>query len=317
MKRIALWLLLPMLGWGSIPAAKAQAVLSGCTREALKGITDKYFAALGKRDPSGLPLASNVKFTENGVELAVGKGFWQTAGRPLLKRTLIDTVKCGTHTNAVMEERFSSKTVGASTDYPGIKPQPLPAEGTIRPILFGVRLRVENQKISEIETIIAREGEYIFNAAGLLATKDQDWDSILPPEQRSSRLAMIAAANDYFDMFAAEPRVNAPFAPACDRWENGTHTTAGGLNNLAGEDGKVTEIPAHSCSPKGLVISNHGPRRFLVDEEEGLVVAFVHFAGSLPDCHVFRMRNGKVELINALVGASSKSMGWAPEPVCR
>ena len=34
------------------------------------------------------------------------------------------------------------------------------------------------------------------NAAGLLATKDQDWDSILPPEQRSSRLAMTAAAND-------------------------------------------------------------------------------------------------------------------------
>jgi hypothetical protein len=305
MKRIALWLLLPLLGWGSIPAAKAQAVLSGCTREALKAITDKYFAALEKRDPSGLPLASNVKFTEDGVELAVGKGFWQTAGRPLLKRTLIDTVKCGTHTNAVMEERFSSKTVGASMDYPGIKPQPLPAEGTIRPILFGVRLRVENRKISEIETIIAREGEYIFNADGVLATKDQDWNSILPPGQRSSRLAMIAAANDYFDMFA------------CERWENGTHTTAGGLNNLAGEDGKVTEIPAHSCSPKGLVISNHGPRRFLVDEEEGLVVAYVHFAGSLPDCHVFRMRNGEVELINALVGARSKSIGWPSEPICR
>ena len=202
-------------------------------------------------------------------------------------------------------------------DYPGIKPPPLPSEGTIRPILFGVRLRVENRKISEIETIIAREGDYIFNANGLLATKDQDWDSILPPEQRSSRLAMIAAANDYFDMFAAQPRVNTPFAAVCDRWENGTHTTAGGLFNLAGEDGKTTEILAHSCTPKGLVISNHGPRRFLVDEEEGLVVAFVHFVGSLPDSHVFRMRNGKVELINALVGARSKSMGWPPEAVCK
>jgi hypothetical protein len=317
MKRMAMWLLLPLLGWEGVPAAKAQAVLSGCTREALKDITEKYFAALEAHDPSGLPRASNVKFTENGVERAVGKGFWKTAGMTLLKRTLIDTVKCGTHTNAVMEERFSSKTVRSPIVYPGIKPQPLPAEGTTRPILFGVRLRVENQKISEIETIIAREGEYIFNANGVLATKNQDWDSILPPDQRSSRLAMIAAANDYFDMFAAEPRVNTPFATACDRWENGTHTTAGGLLTLAGEDGKTTEMLAQNCTPKGLVISNHGSRRFLVDEEEGLVVAFVHFAGSLPDCHVFRMRNGKVELINALVGAGSKSMGWPPEPVCR
>jgi hypothetical protein len=201
--------------------------------------------------------------------------------------------------------------------YPGITPKPLPAEGTLRPILFGVRLRVENQKISEIETIVARESDYIFNADGLLATKDQDWESILPPEERSSRLAMVAAANDYFDMFAAEPRVHTPFASSCDRWENGNRTTAGGLFNLAGEDGKKTEIFAHNCTPQGLVISNHGPRRFLVDEEEGLVAAFVHFAGSLPDCHVFKMRNGKVELINALVGPGTKSMGWPAEPACR
>jgi len=316
MKRRALWfLLISLLAWGS--GANAQAVPTGCTRELLKGLTDKYFAALEAHDPSGLPLAAKVKFTENGVELAAGKGFWQTAGKPLLKRTLIDTTKCGTHTNAVIEERFSSKTVGSPVAYPGIKLKPLPAEGTVRPILFSVRLGIEEQKISEIETIVARESEYIFNADGVLATKDQNWDSILAPEQRSSRLAMIAAANDYFDMFAAEPRVHTPFADSCDRWENGNQTTAGGLFNLAGEDGKKTEIFAHNCTPKGLVISNHGPRRFLVDEEEGLVVAFVHFAGSLPDSHVFKMRNGKVELINATVGAGSKSMGWPPEQACR
>jgi hypothetical protein len=87
--------------------------------------------------------------------------------------------------------------------------------------------------------------------------------------------------------------------------------TAGGTA-LPGEDGKAAPMRAHDCSPKGLVISNHGPRRFLVDVEAGLVVAFVHFAGSLPDFHVFRMRNGKVERINAVVGPGSASMGWAP-----
>ena len=77
------------------------------------------------------------------------------------------------------------------------------------------------------------------------------------------------------------------------------------------------KMTAHDCSPKGLVITNHGPRRFLVDVEAGTVVAYVHFTGSLPDFHVFRMRNGKVDIIQAVIGASAKSMGWPNEPICK
>ena len=303
--------------WGGNIEANAQSNDTACSRENLKGIVDKYFAALQAHDPSGLPLASNVKYTENGKELALGEGFWKSAGKTLLRRDLIDTKTCGTHSNVMIEEKFDPKTVGQPMALPGIKPKPLPEAGTPRPILFGVRLRVENAKISEIETLIARESEFAFNADGQLATKDQDWESILPPEERSSRLAMIAAANDYFDMFAAEPIVRTPFASVCDRWENGLQTTAGGMFTLAGEDGKKAEMKAHDCTPKGLVIKNHGPRRFLVDVEAGTVVAFVHFAGGLPDFHVFKMRNGKVELINAVIGAGSPTMGWPiEEKIC-
>ena len=31
---------------------------------------------------------------------------------------------------------------------------------------------------------------------------------------------------------------------------------------------------------------------------------------------MFKMRNGKVELINAVVGSASASMGWEPVPEC-
>lgn len=319
MKRMApVFLFICMMAWIGIPSANAQTGKSACTREGLNGFIDKYFAALQAHDPSALPLASTVKFTENGVELAVGKGFWQSAGKPVLKRDLIDTQKCATHTVAVIEEKFDPKTMGKpAMAMPGMKARPLPAEGTLRPILFGVRLKIQNEKISEIETVIARENEFAFNVEGLLATKGQDWESILPPEQRSSRLAMMAAADDYFDMFAAEPSVRTPFASICDRWENGTQTTVGGMFTLEGADGKKAEMHAHDCTPKGLVIPNHGPRRFVVDVEAGVVVAFVHFAGSLPDFHVFKMRNGQVELVNAVIGAASQSMGWPPEPACK
>jgi len=296
-----------------LPPAGAQTSQSDCSRETLRGLVDRYFAALAAHDPSGLPLAPTVRSTENGVEVAVGKGLWQTAGKALLRRVLVDTRQCGTHASGVLEEKFSSATVGPANALSGKKP--LPAEGAVRPILFGVRLRVEGGRISEIESIIAREREFAFDAEGVLATKDQDWESLLPPEERSSRMAMVAAADDYFGMFAAAPEVRTPFASPCDRWENGMFATAGGTA-LPGEDGTAAQMRAHDCSPKGLVISNHGPRRFLVDVEAGVVVAFVHFAGSLPDFHVFRMRNGKVERINAVVGPRSASMGWAPVPEC-
>lgn len=287
-------------------------------RTNLMALVDQYLAALETKDTSNLPLAENVKFTENGKELAVGEGFWATAGKPLLKITLIDTQQDGVHIQAVMEEPYSAETVGAGTPQmggmPAAKAEPKPAEGTIRPILFAARLKVENEKITEIETIIARENEFAMNlpgggAEGVLATKDQDWDTILPIEQRTPRQVMIDAADKYFDMFAEEPTVSVPFAKVCDRWENGFQTTKGG--SFAGGP----EMPAHDCSPKGLVISNHGPRRFLVDEEKGLVVAYVHFAGGLPDCHISRMKDGEVDLIQAVIGAGSQSMGWPNEPI--
>jgi len=286
---------------------------SACTRESLKEIIGQYFSALEARNPSSLPLAAKVKFTENGVEMPVGEGFWKTAGKVLLKRDLLDTSQCGTHSNVVIEEKYTApktKAPESKSPFASLSAKP-PADGTIRPILYGVRLKVENQKITEIETFVARETEFAFNAATVLETKDQDWESIIPEEQRSSRLAMIAAADDYFDMFAEKPKVRTPFASVCDRWENGFQTTKGG-----GMMGGV-KMTAHDCSPKGLVITNHGPRRFLVDLEAGTVVAYVHFTGSLPDFHMFRMRDGKVDLIQAVIGASAKSMGWPIEPVCK
>ena len=135
------------MAWGSNTAANAQSDDTACSRENLKGLVDKYFAALEAHDPSGLPLAPDVRYTENGVELSVGKGFWQTAGKTLLRRDLIDTQKCGTHSNVVIEEPFDPETIGPpGMALPGITPREMPEKGTSRPILYGVRLKIENEK---------------------------------------------------------------------------------------------------------------------------------------------------------------------------
>jgi len=284
----AFWLLI--LGSNAI----AQSSGSGCIRESLKAITDKFFAALEAHKPSNVPLASGVKYTENGLAVEVGKGTWETAGKVTFKRGMVDTQKCGTHTQIIMEENGN-------------------------PILYGVRLKVDQNRstnlpaltVSEIEAFVVRDKQQVGNAQVILDTKGQDWESILPPEQRSSRLALMAIADDYFELFVKEkkPKVSElPFLPPCDRWENGVQTT-------------LASKPAHNCSPKGFadMTETHQPRRFLVDEETGIVVAYVLFNNSWPDFHMFKVKNSHVDWIDAYFEWSKiyKTIGWPNEPACK
>ncbi|MGD9160971.1 MAG: hypothetical protein PVG39_21315 [Desulfobacteraceae bacterium] len=263
-----------------------------CTRDSLKGITDNFLTALESHNPSGVSLASNVRYTENGIEVPAGKGVWETIEKITFKRGMVDTKKCGTHTQTVIQEKDQEK-----------------------PTLYGVRLKVEEEKISEIEAIVVR-GEQVLGVPEILATKDQDWD-ILPPEQRSSRLAMMAAADDYFELFVKDKKrvvSDLAYSGYCDRWENGAITTKGGMN-------QDVIMPRHDCSPEGFadMTETHGPRRFLVDEETGVVVAYVLFNGIWPDFHMFKINNGLVVWIQAYFeyGKEYKTMGWPDEPACK
>jgi hypothetical protein len=293
MKNVLRWALLGGAIWllvlVSNTAAIAQSSSPACTRESLKAITDKFFTALEAHNPSSLPLASGVKYTENGTVVAVGEGFWKTAGKLTFKRGLIDTQKCGTHTQTIIEE-----------------------DG--KPMLYGVRLKVDKENISEIEAIVVR-GKEVLDVPAILATKDQDWEDILPPEQRSSRLTMMAAADDYFELFVQKQlrKVTVlPFANFWDRWENGARTTKGGTN-------QGVTMPAHNCSPVGFADMTHSPRRFLVDVETGIVVAYTLFNNVWPDFHMFKMRNGQVQWIQAYFeyGKQYESIGWPTEPACK
>jgi hypothetical protein len=47
-------------------------------RSTLENFINQYLEALSKNDPSGLPLANEVKFVENNQELKIGDGTWKT-----------------------------------------------------------------------------------------------------------------------------------------------------------------------------------------------------------------------------------------------
>jgi hypothetical protein len=66
-------------GWAASSDKPVSAVTEQCERACLNGFVDQYLAALVAHDPSRLPLAKAVKFTENGQRLALGDGLWNTA----------------------------------------------------------------------------------------------------------------------------------------------------------------------------------------------------------------------------------------------
>jgi len=243
-----------------------------CTRDNLKTFVANYFKAVETHDMSALPTAPNLRITENGAETKPGEGFVKTGGKATILRSLIDTERCGTLTQALVDETIS---------------------GTTQPTIFAVRLKVTAGKVSEIEALMARKagtaagGLNFYDPVALLATKDQDWTTPLPKDKRLTRAYMNEQANKYFSGFAADPQDLPNFATPCHRWEGGVQTT----------------VKNPSCSPKGLVLT-HTHRRFPVtDTEVGITAGFINFGQNLPDVHMFKFNDeGKVVWIQAVFG---------------
>ena len=258
---------------GAIALMAVPAHAQTCTRDNLKTFINNYFKAVETHDPSALPTAANVRITENGVDTKAGEGFVKTGGKATLLRSLIDTERCGTVTQALVDETINGATA---------------------PTIVAVRLKVVAGKVTEIETLLGRKGASqmagfdFYNPQALLATKDHDWEVPLPAGQRPTREYMNEHANRYFSSFAQNPQgPDANYASPCHRWEGGLQTT--------------TRNP--SCTPRGMgLYMNHTHRRFPVtDTETGATAGFILFGGGLPDVHMFKFdKDGKIYFIQAV-----------------
>src|ERR1700761_1806435 len=52
---------------------------SDCDRACLQGLAEQFIGALLAHDPSKVPLAKNVRYSENSVPLPIPDGFWKNA----------------------------------------------------------------------------------------------------------------------------------------------------------------------------------------------------------------------------------------------
>jgi hypothetical protein len=253
---------------GSGDAAGGTAGGAACTRESLKNVVDRYFEALSAHTPSSLPLAAGVKFTENGVALELGAGLWSSAGALKFKHSAFDTEACSTVTESVVAD--------GDTDIP-----------------YGLRLKLVDQEITEIESIAVRSGDYFVasNTAAMIASESEGWETTVPENERATREELAEFVEVYFERF---PAGGCNFASDCQRLENGFSLRCSvGL----------------SCSTSGSGSMAMTPRLQLYDVEAGIGAGFVMFAGSYTDFHLFKVRGGQVRSVHAIL-ARADAPGW-------
>ena len=293
------------LGAFSFHVAEAQAT---CDRACMEGFVDRYLDALIAHDPTQLPLARTVKFTENGVRLEVGDSQWKTViGRGKYRLFVTDA------------EAGQVAFIGT------VREEARNPEGT--PTALALRLRVESRQITEIETLMIRstvaqnaggrgspsrgapaeQAAPAFTGAAVnlerLATPNAVFTQTIPQAERMSREDLIKTANMYFSgMEKNDGKGVYPFTADCNRIENGSLST-----NVPPRDGQARPDPktattyssAWGCKEQfesGLihfVWRIHDRRYVAVDRERGLVFSFAFFDHALGTDRTFKTPDGR------------------------
>jgi hypothetical protein len=242
-----------LIAGASVMAIYAGEALSQsvCDKACLEGIAAQYRAAYVKHEPASAPIAKDVRFTENNVEMRFPDASWDTVTQevgPALTISDPSNGNVGIYT-AIMQ-----------LDTPGF---------------LAIRLKVQHGKITEIEHIVSTKR----NLSGPPTpigdvhefAHDPDLARPVPAAERSSRAQLISLANGYFSTLQhndGEIR-GTRFSPDASRFENGK---------------QFAEIEKGFKS--GMYAFNNRVRDrdfFLVDEERGIVMsrAYIDHKGVL------------------------------------
>lgn len=236
--------------------AKAPAPAPACDRECLRGAITAYLDALVRHDVSQLPLADKVRITEDSIEKTLDK---------------VGIVRSITKLRGYRQDFLDEREGIAGAD--------VVAEESGAPILLVVRLKIDGERISEIETVATRSkfDGAIFNIDGLQNTTAA-MNYAPKKSQLNSREEMIRIALLYPAGLEAESmvKVDAPFTPEAFRLENG--------ELMAGPDCKRND-GCKNIKTQPLTNGNRGKierRVVAVDERMGIVWLRLAWGGDRP-----------------------------------
>ena len=205
------WMVLGVACLFAAPALTQQT--ARCDRACLEKWVDSYLVAMrdGNKDPA--LFASAPKFTENGVRLPFGgEGLW-----------------------------YAMSGIGHYKFYiPDIETQQVAFLGTVREngksetdgdlVAIALRLKIVNQRITEIEQIVSRpsnvnssRGDFPPTGQGVeaMGAPHPIFTTPIPESERASRNELIKTANYYFSgLQNNDGKGYYPFTDDCVRFEN-------------------------------------------------------------------------------------------------
>jgi hypothetical protein len=264
--------------------AAPPSVQASCDRECLRSALDRYLDAVVTKDPGKAPLAVGFRQTVNAINVAPGKGVWQSV-------TALGEV----------QRKYFDPVSGQAGYYGTLK------EGAETPIVT-IRLRVENREITEAEWYVARA-----NDPGLSGPRQPDRppanlhnpeylgqnpppQRVVPAGERVDRAALIRITDSYFDAITSHDRSVALVHEGCGRAENGSPAPAGAFLPQPARANPPPQTPPAAGLPPGVGsrdclaglenfnLSMVTARRIpLVDEEAQVVMAmgvFIRRPGS-------------------------------------
>ena len=259
--------------------AQPPVVKPACDRACLEGYIDRYLDAMLAHEVSPSLFDRNCKFTENGVQLPLGKeGLWYgMSGKGTYKFYVPDI--------ETQQVAFigSVKEGGSSTSAKGAKP----AEPTI--VAVAIRLKIVNGLITEAEQLAIRPEQSLTGAAAAKPTSGFPptgeavekmgkphpmFLEAIPEGKRHTREDLVRIGNYYFDALQRnDGKGYYPFTDDAVRFENGMNSC--GLDR----DGNLR--PGHcreNMATYGPIVSRIRDRRFVaIDRERGIAFAFGFF----------------------------------------
>jgi hypothetical protein len=197
---------------GLLASVTFSAQAQDCDRSCLEGFLNQYLDAMVANDASKASLSYGFRQTENSIVTPNDEGLWSTA-------TALGE----------LQRRYYDPVAGTA-GYAGL------VEEDGEPAVVALRLKVENQKITEAEWHIGRKddvgirgepGGVVYDLEELLANPPNGGE--VPADRRFSRDDLIAVGNSYFDGIIAKNSKIIKGHPGCSRRENGFPTFGGEL----------------------------------------------------------------------------------------
>ena len=244
-----------------------------CDRACLLAQAKLFNAAMLAHTPEKIQFASDAQIRENTKAIALAESKWSNVKQILSEGVFADPIKG----NVI--EHVTGQTADGKTIY------------------IGTRLKVVDGKIKEVELNV--DDSPRVNVKNLVPY-DPIFNTIVPPENRSTREQLERIITSYFKGLTDHQPIQADYDPRCDRYHSGNRVTHNPRNGVE-ESGDV------GCYESNLGPKPWGPatevRIGLIDPERGIVIGYaILYYGDSPRRmqinEIFKILDGRIRMVD-------------------